>query len=170
MKRKRDSLNKEGILEKSKKIIENLTSLEQFQFSKNIMFYVSSDSEVFTHEIIKKLIDEKNIFVPLIKNNQIQASSLNSFSELEKGKFNILEPKIQRLTDPKELDAVIVPGLAFDNNGNRIGYGLGFYDKFLKKTNALKIGLAFDLQIVDKIMVKDFDVKMDIVVTENRVI
>ena len=175
---KRKALSKEEIKEKSSKIKENLYSLEEFKKAKNILFYVSFNDEVDTHEIIKELLanKEKNIIVPyVVKNNPIlQLSEIKNFNELEPKTWGILEPKDEfiRKFDIENVDLVIIPGIVFDQNGHRIGYGYGYYDRFLKKLdkNVVKIGFGFEFQIVDKIPEEKHDVPVDIMVTEKRVI
>jgi len=175
---KRKALSKEEIKEKSSKIKENLYSLEEFKKAKNILFYVSFNDEVDTQEIIKELLanKEKNIIVPyVVKNNPIlQLSEIKNFNELEPKTWGILEPKDEfiRKFDIENVDLVIIPGIVFDQNGHRIGYGYGYYDRFLKKLdkNVVKIGFGFEFQIVDKIPEEKHDVPVDIMVTEKRVI
>ncbi len=175
---KRKSLGKEGIKEKSAKIKENFYSLPEFKRAKNIMFYVSFNNEVDTIEMIKELLikKEKNIIVPyVVKGNPIlQLSEIKNFDELEQKTFGILEPKegFIREFDIKNLDLVIVPGIVFDEQGHRIGYGYGYYDRFLRKLkkNVKKIGFAYEFQLIDKIPQERHDVPLDIVITDKRVI
>ena len=175
---KRKKISETELKEKNKKIIKNLSSLKEFQEAKNILFYVSFNQEVNTHEIIRELLEEKekNIIVPYtIKNKPtIFLSELKDFVELIPKTLGILEPKGKyiREFDREKLDLVIVPGTVFDKNGNRIGYGFGYYDRFLKtiKKNVLKIGLAFDFQLVNHIPREEHDVPLDIIITENEVV
>jgi len=174
---KRNKLTKEEIKEKSKKNIDNLKSLKEFQEAKNILFYVSCNNEVDTQEIIKELLKnkEKNIIVPYtIKNKPIIfVSGLKDFVELEPKLFGILEPKEKYIREfnREKLDLVIVPGIVFDKNGHRIGYGYGYYDRFLKtiKNNVVKIGLAYDFQLIDRIPEEKHDVSLNIIVTEKEI-
>lgn len=175
---KKKALTKEEINEKSTKIKQSLYSLTEFKKAKNIMFYVSFDNEVDTQEIIKELLakKEKEVVVPyVIKGSKnLQLSELKNFNELEPKTFGILEPKEANIKnfDINKLDLVIVPGIVFDKNGHRIGYGFGYYDRFLKKLNknAIKIGLTFEFQLVDKIPEEMHDVPMNIIISENRIL
>ncbi len=175
---KRKALSKEEVGEKSKKIKENLYSLPEFKTAKNILFYVSFNNEADTINIIKELLDnkEKKIIVPFVEKNNpmLQLSELKNFNELEPKSRGILEPKEKciREFDAKNLDLAIVPGIVFDKNGHRIGYGHGYYDRFLKtlKESAKKIGIAFELQLVDKIPKEGHDIPVDIIVTEKRIL
>ena len=175
---KRKHLDKEEIRKKSIEIKNNLYSLPEFKKSKNIIFYVSFNNEVDTQEIIKELLikKEKTIIIPyVVKNNPIlQLSELHNFNELEPKTFDILEPKESYIREfnPEKIDIILIPGIVFDLNGHRIGYGYGHYDRFLKtmKNNLIKIGFAYDFQIVNKIPEEQHDVPMDIIVTEKRVL
>ena len=175
---KRNRISRGSIQRLSKKIARKLCSLHAFQKSKSVLFYVSTQSEVDTQKLIGQLIKEhkKGILVPFIRKGHslLQVSQLNNFDDLQKGSFGILEPKKAAIKkfDPKKIDLVVVPGIVFDKRGHRIGYGLGYYDRFLKKVrkNAIKIGLAFDFQLVEKIESEGHDVALDMVVTEKRII
>lgn len=175
---KRNVLSKEAVKEKSSRIRESVCLLKEFKNSKNILFYVSFNNEVDTHEIIKELLknNQKRIIIPFVQKNKIilQLSELEDFNDLEPKTFGILEPKDDKIKkfDPGNVELVIVPGIAFDRRGHRIGYGLGHYDRFLAglKKKTKKIALAFDFQIIDKIPEEEHDIAMDIIVTNKEVI
>ncbi len=175
---KRAELVKYGKFSLSKKVIENLVNTEYYKDAKNIMTFISFGSEIDTHQFIKEAIEEgKNIFVPVTfhESREMKPSLLKSFDELENGYFNILTPKEEfiRYIDPLEIDLVIVPGAVFDRRGYRIGYGGGFYDRFLSskiRKDTSKIAIAFELQIVDNVPTEDYDIPVDFIVTENEII
>ena len=100
----------------------------------------------------------------------MQATLFESFDDLEVGEFNIktVRADLQKIIEPNQIDCVIVPGVAFDKNCNRIGMGGGFYDRFLKLTHAKKIALAFDFQITENLPTENFDVAVDMIITERR--
>ncbi len=166
---KRNSLNTYEILEKSNIILKNLYGLEEFSKSKKIASYISFGSEVYTHGLIKEYSKKKEFFVPFIKNGDIFLSRINSWEELESGIYGILQPKEPKIENGG-IDVIIVPGIAFDENGNRIGYGKGYFDRLLKKISSIKIALAYDFQVLKNIPNQEHDVKMDMVVTEKRII
>jgi 5-formyltetrahydrofolate cyclo-ligase len=174
--KKREELPLNLVLSKSKQIEEKLFKLPEFLNAKKLMVYVSFKKEVFTHSIIKRLLQEKKFLtVPVMaSNNKIIASRLKNFSELEKNSIGLLEPKKEfiRKINPKDLDLIIVPGIAFSENGARIGYGFGYYDIFLSKLSSktLKIGLSFELQLTKNIPVEAHDIKMNKIITEKRII
>lgn len=177
-KEKRDLLSLEEIMDKSNKIKENFFSLKEVWKAEKIMIYVSFKSEARTREIILDLLKrKKTVVVPVIdlKKEKIYLSRLKDFQkELIPGKLGIFQPlkEFFRSFNPKELDLVVVPGIAFDEKGNRIGFGKGYYDKFLlslpKKVHV--IGLAFEEQIGEKLACKKHDVVMHKIVTEKRII
>lgn len=168
---KRNSLPKEEILEKSNKIKNNLFNLEPYKNSKIVMFFASFNSEVYTHEMIKESLKNKTVVLPKVAQHEIEPSVIIDFDNLIPGKFGIPEPIETMKIAYKNIDLILIPGIVFDKEGHRIGYGFGYYDKFLRKApKAVKIGLAFDFQVVDKIPKETHDVPVDMIVTEERVV
>lgn len=169
---KRNSLGKEEIAERSIKIKENLFGLDEFKKSKVVMFFVSFGNEVDTHGMIKESLKSKIVAVPKVADNEIQPSIMMDFEQLIlSGRFGILEPIEAAKINTKNIHIVIVPAIAFDRKGHRIGYGLGYYDKFLAKVpKALKIGLAFDFQVVDKLPIETHDIPVNLIVTDKGII
>ena len=162
----------------SLEIFKKLSNISEFIHSKNIMFYVATKSEVQTKNMIEKsLAMGKNIFIPIMDDLScnLKPSLLIDFNkELKKNNQGILEPKqkFQRIYSPEKMDLIILPGIAFDLKGNRIGRGKGYYDRFLKgvKPFTIKIALAFEIQIVKKIPLDLNDIPVDKVITEKRII
>ena len=136
-------------------------------------------SEVETKNLIKTCFElKKRIAIPYIdfvnEENIMFASEIKTLeNSVELGFYNILEPKheFRTIINPNEFDLIIVPGVAFDYQKNRIGYGAGYYDKFFRDSNiaCLKVGLAFDIQIVKQIPHDIHDIKMDIIITESQI-
>jgi 5-formyltetrahydrofolate cyclo-ligase len=179
--KKRMSLSEEEICDKSLKISDTILKLDLFKNSLNIMCYVDFKNEVSTKRLILQAISmKKNVSVPYITNNNMQenimtAAIIKSYEkDLEPGKYGIYAPKRDEVKYmiPYVIDCIIVPGVAFDMNKNRIGYGAGYYDRFLNllKPDCLKIGIAFEIQLIDEIPIDAHDKKMDIIITEARVI
>ncbi len=175
--RKRENLPLEFIKEKSKIITAKLKQYIEKNNYKNIMIFVSFRNEVQTHNMIKELLseDDKNIYVPYIDKrvNDMRISKIEDFEkDLQPGMFNILEPKIKLRKDElyKKLEMIVVPGLIFSKQGYRIGYGGGYYDKFLSKItdDVKKIGITFSPFIVDKLPVDKYDLPVDLIITENN--
>jgi len=174
--KKRLSLSSEEIKNKSQQVFSRLTETVEYRNSQNIMFYVATRSEVQTEEMIKTSIKVgKNTFVPIILTEctNLAPSKIYDFdNELGKGKKGILEPKREyyRLFSPEDINLVITPGVAFDLSGNRIGRGFGYYDNFLRKirTSTKIIALAFETQIVKKILNDKNDIPVHKIITEKR--
>ncbi|MDI6704347.1 MAG: 5-formyltetrahydrofolate cyclo-ligase [bacterium] len=172
---KRDSLSEKEILEKSEIIKERLFALKEFKDAHIILFYVSTRSEVKTDEMIRQSLSlKKRVILPKVRGGDLLLSELKDFpKELEKGAYGIYEPKSGyiREINHNEIDLVIVPGIAFDRFGFRLGYGGGFYDKLLSMMkNQSFIGLAYEMQIIDKIPVREYDIAVHKIITEERVI
>jgi len=176
--KKRLSLSSEDIGDKSRQAFLNLAETIEYINSQNIMFYVATRSEVQTEEMIKTSIKMgKNVFVPIILPECLNLAPSKIFDfdiELGKGKKGILEPKKEyyRLFPSENIDLIIVPGIAFDLSGNRIGRGFGYYDNFLRKvrSSAKIIALAFEMQIVKKIPNDKNDIPVHKIITEKRII
>ena len=171
----RKSLSKNDIATNSHKIKKQLFSLKEFERGKTILFYVSYDNEVYTHEMIKESMTQgKNVIVPVTdkENRKLILSKLENWDDLEPGSYGILEPVEDKIKEVslEEIDLIIVPGLGFDEQGNRIGHGGGYYDDLLSKSKALHIGLAFESQIVKEIPTEKHDMSVDKIITEKRVI
>ncbi|MEM0493221.1 MAG: 5-formyltetrahydrofolate cyclo-ligase [Candidatus Thermoplasmatota archaeon] len=176
LKKKRDSLLYNDVITKSRLIAERLYKLDDYKQSYLILFYVSYDNEVYTHEMIKETLRRgKRIVVPYIyeEDKKMILSELLRWEDLTPGPYNILQPlkdKI-RVINIDNIDIIIVPGLGFDIRGNRIGHGLGYYDALLKKArNKNKYGLAFESQLLDHIPSEPHDIKVDYIITEERII
>lgn len=176
--KERLSLSSEDIRDKSQQVFLNLAETAEYINSQNIMFYVATRSEVQTEEMIKMSIKMgKNVLVPIIIPeclNLAPSKILDFNTELEKGKKGILEPKKEhyRLFPPENIDLIIIPGVAFDLTGNRIGRGFGYYDNFLRKvrSSAKIVALAFEMQIVKKIPNDKNDIPVHKIITEERII
>jgi len=162
---KRNALSEKEIKEKSREIKEKLFSLPEFKEAETVAFYISKGSEVATREMIDEAIEKgKEIVVP-VTNDEIEFVKYSS--NLKIGKFGVPEPE-HRVPEEKEPDLVILPGLAFDLDLHRLGYGKGYYDKKLKSMKSKRIGICFDLQVVDAIPRHEHDERLDLTITEKR--
>jgi len=172
---KRDTLPTQAIKEKSTKIIHKLLLLQEIQRAQIIFFYISFKGEVYTHDLIKSLIKSKVVVVPLVtdtKKKTLLLSQLQSWSHVSPGAYGILEPRQEYIKEVPygDIDVALVPGILFDKKCHRIGYGGGYFDRLLKKLTAIKIGLAFDTQIIEAIPQAKHDVSMDKIITDTRTI
>ena len=172
MKILRKSLTNEEVFLKSEKIQKNLFSyLDKLSF-KNVCTYISAFNEPDTKEIINSLLKkDKKICVPVTDtvSKTISLSLINDL-KFKKGAYTINEPENIIHKDYNFPEIIIVPGIAFDRSKNRIGFGMGYYDKFLINSNGIKIGLCYDFQLLDNIPSNKHDIKMDVIITEESII
>ena len=175
----RDQLPRKEIAAKSRAIQQTLLNLEQIKNRQSIFVYVSFRSEVATFDLIDVLIDMgKRVIVPItrVREKRLDAIHItNPATDLQPGYCMIPEPKEElcrtNQVAPEEIETILLPGSVFDERGGRFGYGGGYYDRFLAKNPAAtRIGLAFDLQIIDKAPLSAHDQILDLVVTETRII
>lgn len=175
---KRNLLTQEEIEAKSSLIHKQLMVSPLFQRANRVMLYISFRNEVLTSAIIKELLQKgKRVFIPITvpKTKALIVSELKSLEEdLQLGNFGVLEPKPEavRELDPSCLDLILVPGVGFDMEGFRIGYGAGYYDRFLPRISkeVPTIGLAFEVQLVHQLPKDEYDYPVQYVLTEERLI
>jgi len=146
-------------------------SLPVLKTAKAVLLYYPHKNEVDTKPIIGKLLQEGKITVclPKVVGQNIVPVKVNSLSQLKEGYAGIKEPEGQPCP-VEEIDLVVVPAVAFDRKGQRLGYGKGFYDRFLKETDALKVGLAYDFQVVDSLPAEEHDEPVDLIITPTGII
>ena len=136
--------------------------------SQDILVYISKELEVDTINLINELIKlKKNLYAPRIEGDIIKFYKFNDLNELKRNKFKILEPISNKEIKNYKNSCIIVPGLLFDKNNNRLGYGGGYYDKFLSNKIIYKIGICYSCFLVDKLIVDSHDIKMDEVITDG---
>lgn len=168
----RNSLDKSSVLSMSADIFRQFLSIEKIQTSSRFMLYVDFRNEVATREIISDLLDlGKEVYLPvtLKYEKKLIPKRIFSLDDLVFGAYGILEPRIDAPTiDNSLLDVVIVPGSVFDKNGYRTGYGGGYYDRFLENTDAIRVGVCFDFQLVDDVFPENHDKRMDFIITEKN--
>ena len=159
---------------KSKFIKDKLFRAPVFKKAKIVMFYISFEGEVTTEEMIKKAYRlGKIVAVPVCKGNRItiRPCLLRNKAKVKKGPYGICEPAVKKYIKLEDLDLVIVPGIAFDKKGNRLGRGKGCYDYFLKRVtgDTASIGLAFDFQILPSLPATAQDVSVDKVISNEDI-
>jgi len=162
---------------KSKEITNKVISFEGYKLAKVIAIYNSLEDEVDTQDLIKYSIENNKVVVlpRVINKTEMKFYKIASLDKLERGDFGIKEPieDENNLVRPDEIDLMIVPGVCFDRNKNRIGFGGGYYDRYLANENSiLKIGVCFEEQLLkdDYIDTDNNDIKMDVVVTDRKII
>jgi 5-formyltetrahydrofolate cyclo-ligase len=157
-------------------IFNRFISSEFYKKAATIFAFVSFKSEVDTHKIIKYAAEDgKTIYVPKIQSKEkgIEIFKIEDFNQLKKGYFGILEPVEGCVpADKNTIDLILMPGVAFDRLGGRLGYGAGFYDRFLSGMDekANKIALAYHFQILNRIPMDKYDIPIDGVISEGEII
>jgi 5-formyltetrahydrofolate cyclo-ligase len=158
--------------EKSREIEQRLFGLPEFSSASIVMFYASFQSEVETHSMIRRALAEgKRVVLPRVKGKELELLEISNFdNDVSPGAWGIPEPDTGRPAPIGEIGLIVVPGAVFDERGNRVGYGAGFYDKLLPQYRGTTAALAFELQIVPQVPVDAHDVPMKKIVTEKRII
>lgn len=136
-----------------------------FKRAHTILLYYSLKDEVQTHDFIDKWSNRKTILLPVVVTDNIELRIYTGKEYLAEGAFHINEPIGQAYTNYDTIDLAIVPGVAFDENGNRLGRGKGYYDRLLPHIEATKIGICFPFQLLKRIPTEPFDKKMDKIIT-----
>lgn len=173
----RDNIPKDKQDDMSRKITENVLALLESDFKGANIFlcFYPFDSEVNLLYLYSRLLDGgKRLYFPVsdIKKHELSFFEVKDLKQdFQKGAYGIMEPIKDNRLDFTQDAIVITPGLIFDNNCNRIGYGAGFYDRFFSKNKVqAKIGIAFEQQLMEQIEVQAHDVPLDFVVTNDRLI
>ena len=155
---------KEQLLEQSEIILSKLEKHTAFIEAKTVMLYSALPDEVQTQAFLEKWRHQKKIILPTVVGDDIIPVELAENTGFAVGDFNILEPQNEPYTG--SYDLIVVPGVAFDRKGNRIGRGRGYYDRFLcHHLDVKRIGICFDFQLVDEVPVEENDIVMDEVIS-----
>jgi len=176
---RRRQLTENRIEEDSRRAETRFCEMEEFRRADQVFAYMSVNGEIGTRHIIRQAFkDGKEVYLPkVVGKHEMEFYRIFSEADVTEGKFGILEPCSDEMVDWKKEKAsvMIVPGVAFDKRGNRIGYGAGFYDRYLEKVlkgspELLLTALAYEFQIVEYVPSEEFDRKMDRIVTPERCI
>lgn len=162
----------------SQLIFQNLFKLDEIKKAKTVMAYLDFNNEVKTDSIINYLLSKKQkVVVPIsiVEERKLFLSEIKDIeTEVSIGTYGIREPKSEfiRPINSQDIDIVIVPAVAYDTNGYRLGYGGGYYDRFLDslRDDCITIGIAFEIQIFDEVPKEDHDAQLDYIITEERII
>lgn len=134
-----------------------------FQSAQTVLLYFSMNDEVHTHTFIEKWSKLKTILLPVIKGELLELRIYSGNKEMVTNSYGIPEPQGEAFTNYEQIDLAIIPGMAFDRKGNRLGRGKGYYDKLLPQIKAPKMGICFPFQLMEEIPTEAFDVSMDTV-------
>lgn len=160
-------LSKEEKGYRSTTILDKLESCTDFIKSNVLMLYWSMDDEVATHDFILKWYKKKKIILPCVKGNVLELREFQGIESMKAGEsYGILEPVGEIFTNYNKIDIIIVPGVAFDLQKNRMGRGKAYYDKLLKNITSIKIGICFKFQLLEEVPTDKYDIKMDMIVSE----
>lgn len=155
---------KEELSEQSEKILDKLEQHPDFVKAERVMLYSALPDEVQTQAFLEKWHLKKQIILPTVVGDDIIPVAYEKDTDFAVGDFNILEPQNEPYKG--DFDLIVVPGVAFDRNGNRLGRGRGYYDRFLcQHLEVKRIGICFDFQLVEEIPTEPFDIKMDEVIS-----
>lgn len=174
MVKKRDQMPAHFIYRVHDAICERMLAWPIFQAATCVAIYVSVRKEVDTHRLIDQALEMgKQVCVPVTQGKGVMAfQALFSLDELQPARFGLLEPAYDaaQVVVPEGLDLVMMPGIAFDKSGNRLGFGGGYYDRYLAHCDATRVALAYGFQVVAGIPTESHDICMDWLVTEDEVI
>lgn len=169
----RDTMAEDEVKQKSAKINSSLAAMTDFSA---VMVFLPTGSECDIWDYIRYLLSKDvAVYAPVcVTKTEIRPARIRDLdNDLQLGKYDILVPKEEgrQYIDPEDLDAVIVPGVGFDEKGNRLGFGGGYYDRFLPKTrpSCRKIAVCYKLQIKDQVFAEKHDFPVDVIVTEDAV-
>jgi 5-formyltetrahydrofolate cyclo-ligase len=173
----RDSIPAELRKSKDRLIFEKVSELEEFRKAKTVMLFASFRTEVDTAQIIREALkNNKRVVLPRVETGikQLKLYRIDSPEELEEGYMGIPEPprEMEREVSPGELDFILVPGVAFDEKGGRLGYGGGYYDRLINmiKTRPDIVAVAYEEQIVDNVPAERHDIMAGKIITDKRII
>ena len=152
--------------EKSKVIMNKLINLDIYNNSKVIAIYNSMKDEVDTSDLIKYSLKKKEVLLPKIINDKMVFVRINDNTKYKKSSIGVNEPIGNEYLG--KIDLIIVPGVSFDENLNRLGFGKGYYDRYLLNKDIYKIGICYSEQLVDSLPIENHDIKMNLVITEKE--
>ncbi len=168
---RRRSLTQQERTYLSKRIVEKLKGLESLLKSKKPALFCPFDNEPDITPLFSCVINTVGfVILPKVKGDSIVLYSVQKMDDLEIGSFCIMEPTNGERIDPKDIDFILVPGVAFDKKGYRLGFGKGYYDRLLSRTEAFKVGVCYSFQVLEALPIDPWDVPVDLVVTEDFLI
>lgn len=150
-------------------LLESLEKHVRFRQAKTVLLYYSLKDEVQTQAFVEKWSKKKNILLPVVVGDDLELRKYSGKQNLRTGSYRIEEPTGELFTDYTSIELAIIPGVAFDRSGNRLGRGKGYYDRLLPKLDlSYKIGICFSFQLTDQIPAEEHDIRMDYILTEEQ--
>ncbi len=150
-------------------VFSTLFGIDEWENARKILFYYSLPDELQTAKYLDIASKSKDTYLPRVNGDILELIKYEPHS-IDVGAFNIFEPTSDKKININDIDISIVPAVAFDMFGNRIGRGRGFYDRLLINTNVLKIGIAYDFQLLEHLPIEQHDIKMDMIITPNNIL
>ena len=167
---RRRSMDKNTRQKSDSMIYNNIVRLPQIRTAENFLCYISTDIEVDTRQLVTALIsDKKKVYAPRCKGKEMRFFRIADLSELKAGAFGIPEPTGGEEPDNFSASLCIVPALSFDENGYRLGYGGGYYDRFLREYDGISVGICYD-DFLGEVPREEHDLPVDILVTETKIL
>ncbi|WP_461631119.1 5-formyltetrahydrofolate cyclo-ligase [Labilibaculum euxinus] len=146
-------------------ILKCLEQLPEFIQAKTVMLYWSMKDEVYTHDFVCKWANEKKVILPSVKGETLDLKLFEGADQLIEGEhYGIPEPEGAVFMNEDEIDLILIPGIAFDREKNRMGRGKAYYDRLLQSLSSFKVGICFNFQILDHVPIDEHDIKMDEIV------
>lgn len=155
-------------VEAARSVFDRLERLAAFIMADNVLMYNSLPDELSTREFIDKWAGRKRFFLPRVNGVDLDILPYDR-TRMHLGAFRIEEPDGDDLTDVESIDLVVVPGVAFDRRGNRVGRGKGYYDRLLARVRSVTVGVGYDFQLVDDIDPEPHDRALNIVITPSGI-
>lgn len=170
MMQRRASLSSDQVASLSVAIADRFLDVPELEQIESIALYAPIRNEVETKGLFSHLSSQKRVLYPRVKGERLEFVPVRSLADLSQGSYGVLEPEEGDQEDLGEIGAVVLPGVAFDLRGERIGFGKGFYDRTLAHYRGVKIGLGYDFQVLPEIPRDDHDVFCHLVITEKRTV
>lgn len=159
-------LSEQEKLSAAQEVFDRLERTAAFLMADKVLVYHSLPDELSTHAFLRKWGSKKRFFLPRVNGVNLDILPYDE-SRLELGSFHIEEPTGNDTVSPEEIDLIVVPAVAYDRRGNRLGRGKGFYDRLLAEARAIKVGVGYEFQLIDEIPAEPHDVPMDYVITQS---
>ena len=151
----------DALLTESRQVLQSVEHDADFLSADTVLLYWSLPDEVNTHDFVRRWAQHKHVLLPRVCGDNLQLATYRSDDDLHAGAFNIMEPVGTTFTDYPQIRFALIPGMAFDADGHRLGRGKGYYDKLLPQlTNACKAGICFSFQMLETIPTEPHDVVM----------
>lgn len=150
----------------AQRVFDAVRNMAAYTVAKNVMLYHSLADELSTREFISRCSEEKNFFLPRVNGLDLEILPYER-SRMHLGAFHIEEPEGDDTVDIDSIDLIIVPAVAYDRHGNRVGRGKGYYDRLLSRSHAITIGVCYDFQLFDEFETENHDIPVDFVVTDK---